>query len=51
MKYLVKICGITSEKDVKAAQQLGANFIGFVLVQKSDLQKMEKKIQIKYQSE
>ena len=45
MKYLVKICGITSEKDVKAAQQLGANFIGFVLVQKSkrfvDLKKLE----------
>ena len=45
MKYLVKICGITSEKDVKAAQQLGANFIGFVLVEKSkrfvDLKKLE----------
>ena len=44
MKYLVKICGITSEKDVEAAQQLGANFIGFVLVQKSkrfvDLKKL-----------
>ena len=44
MKYLVKICGITSEKDVKAAQQLGANFIGLVLVQKSkrfvDLKKL-----------
>ena len=45
MKYLIKICGITSEKDVVAAQQLGANFIGFVLVQKSkrfvDLKKFE----------
>ena len=45
MKHLIKICGITSEKDVKAAQQLGANFIGFVLVQKSkrfvDLKKLE----------
>ena len=45
MKYLIKICGITSEKDVVAAQQLGANFIGFVLVQKSkrfvDLKKLE----------
>ena len=45
MKYLIKICGITSEKDVEAAQQLGANFIGFVLVQKSkrfvDLKKLE----------
>ena len=44
MKYLIKICGITSEKDVEAAQQLGANFIGFVLVQKSkrfvDLKKL-----------
>ncbi len=44
MKYLIKICGITSEKDVKAAQELGANFIGFVLVQKSkrfvDLKKL-----------
>ena len=45
MKYLIKICGITSEKDVEAAQQLGANFIGFVLVQESkrfvDLKKLE----------
>ena len=45
MKYFVKICGITSGKDVEAAQQLGANFIGFVLVQKSkrfiDLKKLE----------
>ena len=44
MKYLIKIWGITSEKDVEAAQQLGANFIGFVLVQKSkrfvDLKKL-----------
>ena len=35
MKYSTKICGITSEKDLKAAQQLGANFVGFVLVEKS----------------
>ena len=35
MKYLIKICGITSEKDLKAAQQLGANFVGFVLVERS----------------
>ena len=35
MKYSIKICGITSEKDLKAAQQLGANFVGFVLVEKS----------------
>ena len=45
MKYSIKICGITSEKDVKAAQQLGANFVGFVLVQKSkrfvDLRKLK----------
>ena len=45
MKYSIKICGITSEKDVKAAQHLGANFVGFVLVQKSkrfvDLRKLE----------
>ncbi len=45
MKYLIKICGITSEKDVESAQHLGANFIGFVLVQKSkrfvDLKKLE----------
>ena len=45
MKYLIKICGITSEKDLMAAQQLGANFVGFVLVEKSkrfiDLKKFE----------
>ncbi len=35
MKYLIKICGITSEMDLKAAQQLGADFVGFVLVEKS----------------
>ena len=46
MKYLIKICGITSEKDLKAAQKLGANFVGFVLVENSkrfiDLEKLEK---------
>ena len=45
MKYLIKICGITSEKDLKAARKLGANFVGFVLVEKSkrfiDLKKLE----------
>ena len=45
MKYFIKICGITSEKDVEDAQQLGAHFVGFVLVQKSkrfiDLKKLE----------
>ena len=45
MKYSIKICGITSEKDLKAAQQLGANFVGFVLVEKSkrfvNLKKLE----------
>ena len=45
MKLLIKICGITSEKDLKAAQQLGANFVGFVLVEKSkrfiNLKKLE----------
>ena len=45
MKYLIKICGITSEKDLKAAQKLGANFVGFVLVEKSkrfiNLKKLE----------
>ena len=45
MKYLIKICGITSKKDVEAVQRLGANFVGFVLVQKSkrfvDLKKLE----------
>ena len=45
MKYSIKICGITSENDLKAAQQLGANFVGFVLVEKSkrfiNLKKLE----------
>ena len=45
MKYLIKICGITSEKDLKAARKLGVNFVGFVLVEKSkrfiDLKKLE----------
>ena len=45
MKYSIKICGITSEKDLKGAQQLGANFVGFVLVKKSkrfiNLKKLE----------
>ena len=45
MKYSIKICGITSEEDLKAAQQLGANFVGFVLVEKSkrfiNLKKLE----------
>ena len=45
MKYLIKICGITSERDLKAARKLGANFVGFVLVEKSkrfiDLKKLE----------
>ena len=35
MECLVKICGITSEKDLKAAQDLGADFVGFVLEEKS----------------
>ena len=35
MECLVKICGITSEKDLKAAQDLGASFVGFVLEEKS----------------
>ena len=35
MECLVKICGITSEKDLKAAQELGADFVGFVLEDKS----------------
>ena len=35
MECLVKICGITSERDLKAAQDLGANFVGFVLEEKS----------------
>ena len=45
MEYLIKICGITSEEDLKAARQLGANFVGFVLVENSkrfiDLKKLE----------
>ena len=45
MKHLIKICGITSEKDLMAARKLGANFVGFVLVEKSkrfiDLKKLE----------
>ena len=45
MKCLVKICGITSEKDLKSAQDLGANFVGFVLEEKSkryiDLKKLK----------
>lgn len=45
MKYSIKICGITSENDLKSAQQLGANFVGFVLVEKSkrfiNLKKLE----------
>ena len=35
MERLVKICGITTERDLKAAQDLGANFVGFVLEEKS----------------
>ena len=35
MEYLVKICGITSERDLMAAQVLGADFVGFVLEEKS----------------
>ena len=35
MECLVKICGITSKGDLKAAQELGANFVGFVLEEKS----------------
>ena len=35
MECLVKICGITSKRDLKAAQKLGANFVGFVLEEKS----------------
>ena len=31
----IKICGITTEKDLKKAQDLGANFVGFVLEEKS----------------
>ncbi|MFL2800292.1 MAG: phosphoribosylanthranilate isomerase [Paracoccaceae bacterium] len=35
MECLVKICGITSKRDLKAAQELGASFVGFVLEEKS----------------
>ena len=35
MECLVKICGITSERDLKAAQDIGADFVGFVLEEKS----------------
>ncbi len=35
MEYFIKICGITREKDLKAAQVLGAHFVGFVLEKKS----------------
>ena len=35
MDCLVKICGITCNRDLKAAQELGANFVGFVLEEKS----------------
>ena len=35
MECLIKICGITTERDLKAAQDLGANFVGFVLEEKS----------------
>ena len=45
MECLVKICGITSKRDLKAAQELGANFVGFVLEEKSkrfiNLEKLE----------
>ena len=45
MECLVKICGITSKRDLKAAQELGANFVGFVLEEKSkrfiDLERLE----------
>ena len=45
MECLVKICGITSKRDLKAAQELGANFVGFVLEEKSkrfiSLEKLE----------
>ena len=45
MKYLIKICGITSEEDLKNAQKVGADFVGFVLVEKSkrfiNLKKLE----------
>ena len=35
MQRIVKICGITSEEDLKAAKELGAGFVGFVLEEKS----------------
>ena len=35
MECSVKICGITSEEDLKCAQELGADFVGFVLEEKS----------------
>ena len=35
MQCRVKICGITSEEDLKAAKELGAGFVGFVLEEKS----------------
>ena len=35
MECIVKICGITSEEDLKAAKELGAGFVGFVLEEKS----------------
>ena len=35
MQCIVKICGITSEEDLKAAKKLGAGFVGFVLEEKS----------------
>jgi len=35
MQCIVKICGITSEEDLKAAKELGAGFVGFVLEEKS----------------
>ncbi len=45
MKCLIKICGVSSEEDLKNAQQLGADFVGFVLVEKSkrfiNLKKLE----------
>ena len=45
MECLVKICGITTKRDLKAAQELGANFVGFVLEDRSkrfiDLERLE----------
>ena len=35
MQCIVKICGITSEEDLRAAEELGAGFVGFVLEEKS----------------